>query len=134
MYDIQIDSSSELTAYIIYMIMGSYFKKTVCMSGIKERQLKVVYCETKRNIQMNMEEKCINYVDNKVVLELPEGIFDEIVEFHFVPNTKDHKLEAVFLGSDWKLRMWGGMVDKNLRFDYKFISNNKTRKEGNING
>lgn len=122
MYDVKINNSNDAIAYVVYMIMGSYFKKTVCMSTIKERQLKVVYCETKRDTQIKMEERCINYIDTKLVGEVPEEIFNDMVEVHFIPNTKEHRLDVLFEGFDWKLRMWGVNSSKGIMFDYKFVS------------
>lgn len=122
MYDVKINNSNDEIAYVVYMIMGSYFKKTVCKSTMKEKQLKVVYCETKRDTQIKMEERCINYIDARLVGVVPEEIFEDMVEAHFVPNTKEHRLDVVFEGFDWKLRMWGVNSSKGIMFDYKFVS------------
>ena len=122
MYDVKINNSNDAIAYVVYMIMGSYFKKTVCKSTLKEKQLKVVYWETKRDTQIKMEERCINYIDTKLVGVVPEEIFDDMVEVHFVPNAKEHRLDVLFEGFDWKLRMWGVNSSKGIMFDYKFVS------------
>lgn len=122
MYDVKINNSNDAIVYVVYMIMGSYFKKTVCKSTLKEKQLKVVYCETKRDTQIKMEERCINYIDTKLVGVVPEEIFDGMVEVHFVPNAKEHRLDVLFEGFDWKLRMWGVNSSKGIMFDYKFVS------------
>lgn len=122
MYDVKVNNSNDAIAYAIYMIVGSYFKKEVCLSTIKERQLKVVYCETKRDTQIKMEERCINYVDTRLVGVVPDDIFEDMVEVKFVPNQKENRLEVVFYGFDWKLRVWGENSSKGIMFDYKFIS------------
>lgn len=122
MYNVKINNSNEAITYIIYMIMGSYFKKTVCKSTLKEKQLKVVYCETKRDTQIKMEERCINYIDTKLVGVVPDEIFGDMVEVHFVPNAKEHRFDVLFEGFDWKLRMWGENSNKGIMFDYKFVS------------
>ncbi len=122
MYDVKVNNSNDAIAYAIYMIVGSYFKKTVCLSTIKERQLKVVYCETKRDTQIKMEERCINYVDTRIVGVIPDEVFGDMIEVKFVPNTKENRLEVVFYGFDWKLRVWGENSSKGIMFDYKFTS------------
>ena len=122
MYDVKVNNSNDAIAYAIYMIVGSYFKKAVCLSTIKERQLKVVYCETKRETQIKMEERCINYVDTRLVGVVPDDIFEDMVEVKFVPNQKENRLEVVFYGFDWKLRVWGENSSKGIMFDYKLIS------------
>lgn len=119
MYDVKINNANDAVAYSIYMIMGSYFKKTVCKSTMKERQLKVVYCETKRDTQIKIEERCINYIENKVLGVVPEEIFEDMVEAHFVLNKQEKRLDVVFIGFNWKLTMWGTNSNRGVMFDYK---------------
>lgn len=119
MYDVKINNTNDAIVYVIYMIMGSYFKKAVCKSTMKEKQLKVVYCETKRDTQIKMEERCINYIENKFIGVAPEEIFDDMVEVHFALNHKEKRTDVVFIGFDWKLTMWGVNSSKGIMFDYK---------------
>lgn len=119
MYDVKINNTNDAITYVIYMIMGSYFKKAVCKSTMKEKQLKVVYCETKRDTQIKMEERCINYIENKFIGVAPEEIFDDMVEVHFKLNHEEKRTDVVFIGFDWKLTMWGVNSSKGIMFDYK---------------
>lgn len=122
MYDVKINNTNDAIAYVVYMIMGSYFKKTVCKSPMKEKQLKVVYGETKRDNQIKMEERCINYVENKLLGVAPEEIFGDMVEVHFKPNEAENRIDVIFIGFDWKLIMWGTNSNKGIMFDYKLIT------------
>lgn len=121
MYNVKNKSSSEAIAYAIYMIMGSYFKKAVCKSIIKEGQLRVAYSETKRDTQIKMEERCINYIDSRVLGVVPDEIFDDMVEVKFITNNEEHRIDVLFEGFDWKLRMWGITSNKGIMFDYKLV-------------
>lgn len=122
MYDVRINNTNDAIAYVIYMIMGSYFKKTVCKSTMKERQLKVVYGETKRDNQIKMEERCINYIENKFIGVAPEEIFGDMVEVRFKPNEKEDRIDVIFTGFDWELTMWGNSTNKGIMFDYKLVT------------
>lgn len=122
MYNIKIDNTKDAIAYAIYMIVGSYFKKTVCLSVIKERQLKVIYGETKKDTQLKMEERCIKYVDSRIVGVVPDEIFDDMVEVRFFSNKKDNRTEVIFEGFDWKLKVWGESTSTGIMYDYKFVS------------
>lgn len=122
MYDVKVSNSNDAIAYAIYMIVGSYFKKAVCLSPLKERQLKVVYCETKKDTQVKIEERCINYVDSRIVGVIPDDIFDDMVEVHFVPNKKEERLDVLFEGFNWKMAVWGTSSNRGIMFDYKFVS------------
>lgn len=119
MYNVKINNTNDAITYVIYMIMGSYFKKAVCKSTMKEKQLKVVYCETKRDTQIKMEERCINYIENRFLDVAPEEIFNDMVEVHFAVNHKEKRTDVVFIGFDWKLTMWGTSSNKGIMFDYK---------------
>ena len=118
MNNVKINNTNDAIVYIIYMIMGSYFKKTICKSTMREKQLKIVYCETKRDTQINIEERCINYIENKFIGVVPEEIFGDMVEVQFVLNRKENRTDVVFIGFDWKLTMWGTNSSKGVMFDY----------------
>jgi hypothetical protein len=107
--------------YVIYMMMGSYFKKAVCDSPLKLGQLRIAYCEQKSDNQIRMEERCVNYIDNRVVGVVPDNIFEDMVDVKFV--RKDSITVVRFIGLDWYLDMWGYIEKGNVNFDYKFTSN-----------
>lgn len=111
-----ISNVNSTTEYIIYMIMGSYFKKAVCKSEIRLKQLMVSYGETKRDTQIKIEEKCISYIDNEIIGHVPEDIFNDMVEVHFRNNDTLKRQEVEFDGYDWKLFMWS---DRG-QFDFRF--------------
>lgn len=122
MYDVKINNTNDAIAYVIYMIVGSYFKKTVCKSTMKEKQLKVVYGETKRDTQIKLEERCIKYVESKLLSIAPEEIFDDMAEVHFKLNKEANRIDVIFTGFDWRLTMWGDNTSKGIMFDYKLIT------------
>lgn len=129
MYNVKLNDTNEVLPYIIYMIMGSYFKKAVCKSTLKEKQLRVVYCETKRDSQVKFEERCINYIDTKIVGVIPDEVFNDMVDVQFVLNNKEHRIDVLFTGFNWKLLMWGVNTTKGVLFDYKFISKDDDEEE-----
>lgn len=67
--------------YIMYMILGSYFTKAVCLSPLREKQLLLCYKDLKPADQLDLEEKCIRYVEKfrKVV---PEEFWEQTVRVH----------------------------------------------------
>ena len=119
MYNVKINDTKDTIAYVIYMIMGSYFKKTVCKSTLKEKRLSIVYGETKRDNQIKMEERCINFVENNILGSVPNEIFEDMVEVHFVTDEKENKVDVIFSGFDWRLIMYGKSSNKGIMFNYK---------------
>ena len=51
-------------AYIIYMILGSYFKSCKCDNAILEKRLFLNYKDLSKNKQETKEEKIIKKVEN----------------------------------------------------------------------
>lgn len=115
-----ISNNNKSIAYAIYMMMGSYFKKAVCKSEILRKNLLLVYAETKRDNQIRLEERCENYIENFIVPNVPDEIFQDMVEVYFVNNKETNTLEVIFVGFDWKITMWGDSSAKGVRFDYIF--------------
>lgn len=114
----EVTSQQELSAYVIYMILGSYFKKAVCVSTIKETQLRLAYLAQKRDNQINMEERCDNYVTSRLIPNVPEIIFNDMVEVRFLLNNDKYIVE--FTGFDWKISMWANQIGKSIMFDYEY--------------
>lgn len=49
----------EQTAYVVYMIVSSYFHKSICNSGALETSLYLHYLEMPKNRQENLEKQVI---------------------------------------------------------------------------
>ena len=113
-----VTSQQELSAYVIYMILGSYFKKAVCASTIKESQLRLAYLAQKRDNQINMEERCDNYVASRLIPNVPKVIFNDMVEVRFLLNNDKYIVE--FTGFDWKINMWANQIGKSIMFNYEY--------------
>lgn len=65
--------------YALYMIAASYFDKTVCLSKQTERRMLLQYKEQKINKQYQMEDVCIDFMEELVSI-LPVGYFNRTVE------------------------------------------------------
>lgn len=68
--------------YIMYMILGSYFTKSVCKSPIREKQLLLYYKDLKPTEQVDLENLCIRYVE-KFMKAVPEEFWEQEMEVHF---------------------------------------------------
>lgn len=114
--------NSNAIAYIIYMICGSYFKKAICMSKLREKQLKIAYSEQKRDNQIKLEERCDNYLNSRVLPKLPEEIFEDMVDVQFINS--DNYIIVKFIGFNWTLEMWGVEENNVVNYSYNFNENN----------
>lgn len=112
-------SVKDATAYTIYMMFGSYFKKAVCTSKIKENKLKVAYKEQKRDNQIRLEERCEDYIEQHIVSEVPTEIFEDMVEVRFYDYSERGAI-VTFTGFDWVIKMWAEEKYKCLNFHYEY--------------
>ena len=114
-----ITSVKDASAYTIYMMFGSYFKKAVCTSKIKENKLKIAYKEQKKDNQIRLEERCENYIEQHIVPGVPAEIFDDMVEVRFSDDSKRGTI-VTFTGFDWMIKMWAEELYKYINFNYEY--------------
>lgn len=89
--------------YALYMIVGSYFPKTIReKSKFQEQKLFLYYQEQKRENQYFLEEQCIRYAEHTLLPMIPEKIWEQKVEVHF-RRVKGAKRCICFKGKDFVL-------------------------------
>ena len=96
--------------YAMYLVFGSYFKKTHCKSSAKEVSMRINYVEMKESLQYEMEDICDEYAD-KLFRKLPGKLSNEPVEVSFKLR-RDGIQEIVFWGNSFVLRLLGKYVCK----------------------
>lgn len=70
--------------YAVYMMAGSYFKKTICKNSLLEDKLRLHYLELKLDDQIAMENKVIQYMNKVVCPSLPRDFFKQEVRVKFM--------------------------------------------------
>lgn len=109
--------------YIVYMIVGSYFNQTKCSSPIMEKRMFLYYKDISINTQYTLEESCINYVEKKLMKELPSNIWNEPVKVTIKKNPEfPDKTYIIFTGNSWKLKLYSECITAtSVRIAYDFI-------------
>lgn len=74
--------------YCMYMMLTSYFGKSVCKSEYLEKKLFLNYQEQKVNDQIAMEEQCIRLIEKEILPKVPEKYVSESVDAH-LQQSKD---------------------------------------------
>lgn len=113
--------------YAIYMIVGSYFRKTTCKNDLQEKRMRLHYCEQKVNNQYRMEDICISYVEKKLMKTLPKEIWDEEMAVKFITG-KDGFTRVCFVGEKYNLYMCGQYGNNKKRFSCKIKAKFKKLK------
>ena len=89
--------------YAMYMMMGSYFDKAICKNRLLERKMHVQYIEQKEKNQIQMEDICIRFIEQKLLSQLPEELWEQQVEVQIVPTELKGVREIRFLGPEYTL-------------------------------
>lgn len=74
--------------YIMYMMLGSYFKKTNCITPFWEQKLSLNYSAMKKQDQYAAEDKCIKVIEEEVLPNLPEEFVESEVDVKLVIDDK----------------------------------------------
>ena len=114
--------------YAIYMIVGSYFKKTSCASSLQERSMRLQYCEQKQEIQYRMEDVCISYVEQELLPKLPETFWNREMQVHFVRGCGGGISEIRFSSDTCILRIRGLYKGKHSELFHTVLAKNRRGK------
>lgn len=89
--------------YIVYMMVGSYFAGTQCLSRICEKKLFLNYKEIGVEKQIKYENECIWFTENVLMKKLPERIWNETVKVNMTPDASGKGTTITFVGEDFKM-------------------------------
>lgn len=127
----KLNDKQNALAYVIYMIVGSYFTKTKCISRYMERKLYLYYKEIGVNTQYIIEENCIKFAEKVLRKKLPVEIWEEEVKVQF-PTVLDENQYVRFVGNSWTLEISYILINirrPELHFEF---SNNVVKSNPNI--
>lgn len=66
--------------YCMYMMLSSYFKGSICKSTFLEKRLYLYYKEQKPDTQVELEEKCIQLIEQEILPQIPKACWKERVQ------------------------------------------------------
>lgn len=81
-------ASQKTNDYILYMIVTSYCKKSVCISPYWEKRLFLCYKALSNERQYELEEECIKRVEKEVLCKAPKAFWDSEVKTRLVPDRR----------------------------------------------
>lgn len=108
--------------YAIYVIIGSYFKKTSCISPLLEKTLKVKFLEQKQDKQASLEESVIGYAEKKLLKAVPAEVFKGEAKVQLGVKNTENKPEVRFVTDKYMLRVFGVYKGKGTELEYKLLS------------
>lgn len=116
--------------YIIYMMVGSYFKSTRTDMKVLEKKLFLSYFTMKEKKQLLYEDLCLGYVERTLKKELPSSLWDESVAVGFDPE----QTSVSFLGRNWVLTVNTSCTDEGrVKLTHSFVSKSNICNYSNRN-
>lgn len=91
--------------YCMYMMLTSYFRKSVCRSKYLEKKLYLYYQEQKQNDQIAMEEQCIRLIEKEILPKVPQKYQMCEVDTHIRRSNGCHGAELLVHTGDYILRV-----------------------------
>jgi len=102
MMKMNLTDNQKALEYAAYMIIGSYFKKTKCISSVTEKKMRIQYVEQKLDNQYQMEDLCIRYAEKELVRELPKNVWNCEMKARLV-ICEDGRTEIQFISPKYVL-------------------------------
>ena len=93
--------------YAMYMMLGSCYSKAVCKNKLMEKKMYVQFLEQKERNQIQMEDICIEYIENELKPQLPKEFWNQQVEVRFASTNRDGVRDIQFHGPEYVHRVAG---------------------------
>lgn len=104
--------------YAIYMMVGSYFKKAVCKNKMLEKSMRIQFLEQKEKKQYEMEDRCIRFIEKKMLPSIPDKFWNEEKEVHFKASEDGKITHILFIGKSNVLEVHGIYAGDNAGLYY----------------
>lgn len=91
--------------YCMYMMLTSYFQKSICRSKYLEKKLYLYYQEQKQNDQIAMEEQCIRLIEQEILPKVPQKYQMREVDTHIRRRKNYPGAELLIHTGDYILRV-----------------------------
>lgn len=119
------NDSQSAFEYAIYVIVGSYFSKTSCVSTQLEKTLKIKFLDQKQDKQAALEENCISFVEKKLMRAVPSDLWSGQAEVKLGVKNEEKKPEVRFTTDKYMLRIFGAYKGKGTELEYKLLTRKK---------
>lgn len=91
--------------YCMYMMLTSYFQKSICKSKYMEKKLYLYYQEQKQNDQIAMEEECIRLIEQQILPKVPQKYRMREVDTHIRRRGNHPGMELLIHTGDYILQV-----------------------------
>ena len=91
--------------YSMYVMLSSYFNKTVCSTNMQQQKLCLAYQELKDTEKQQFDEKSIQLIEKELLPNLPKWFFDQQMRILLLGNEEEEGTEIRFQNRYYILRI-----------------------------
>ena len=91
--------------YSMYVMLSSYFDKTVCTTKLQEKKLCLAYQELKDEIKQDYDESSIKIIDKELLPKLPRQFTQQQMDLALLGSTDKACTEIRLQNDDYVLRI-----------------------------
>ena len=86
--------------YCVYMMLSSYYKKTVCLSDVMETNLFLRYRELRDNMAVELESEAIKVIEKEILPKIPEAIEEKEAQVVILPWNNTYGCHGIQVTTD----------------------------------
>ncbi|MBR3769474.1 MAG: hypothetical protein IKL06_02965 [Lachnospiraceae bacterium] len=91
--------------YSMYVMLSSYFDKTVCTTKLQEKKLCLAYQELKDEIKQDYDESSIKIIEKELLPKLPRQFTQQQMDLALLGSTDKACTEIRLQNDDYVLRI-----------------------------
>lgn len=91
--------------YSMYVMLSSYFDKTVCTTKLQEKKLCLAYQELKEDAKQDYDEKSIKVIEDELLPKLPKKFMQQQMELALLGRENKICTEIRLQNADYVLRV-----------------------------
>ena len=101
--------------YSMYIMLSSYFNKTVCATNMQQQKLYLAYQELKDTEKQQFDEKSVQLIEKELLPKLPSWFFNQQMQVLLLGTEDDEYTELRFQNRYYVLRVKVFYDNKNKK-------------------
>jgi len=110
--------------YSMYVMLSSYFDKTVCTTRMQEKKLCIAYQELKEDAKQDYDEASIKIIEEELLPKLPKCFVNQQMDLALLGKEDDACTEIRLQNDNYVLRVKSRYTKKAPKMVYEIWRKN----------
>lgn len=110
--------------YSMYVMLSSYFDKTVCTTRMQEKKLCIAYQELKEDAKQDYDEASIRIIEEELLPKLPKCFVNQQMDLALLGKEDDACTEIRLQNDNYVLRVKSRYTKKAPKMVYEIWRKN----------